>query len=231
MAATGNPLVEWVKAWGEVTERSFARMVAKPDWGISAVTGDDGRDHTVRIETLVSKPFGNLIHFRVPGPRSPPAARPPGGADVGALRHAPAQDGDQPPARLRGLRHRLAQRPRHSRLRRQVRRRGLHPLRRRVHAAPRAGPPRHRHLPARAAGARRDGAPGRGGARGAAPHADPDRRADRPGRQPDRGHRLRPPHHHGRAGADGDPAGRLQVSGAWAGWSIRACCSLRPSCR
>jgi poly(3-hydroxybutyrate) depolymerase len=67
MAATGNPLVEWVKAWGDVTERTFARMVVKPDWGISAVTGDDGRDHTVRIETLVSKPFGNLIHFRVPG--------------------------------------------------------------------------------------------------------------------------------------------------------------------
>ena len=67
MAATGNPMVEWVKAWGEVTERAFARMVVKPDWGISAVTGDDGRDHTVRIETLVSKPFGNLIHFRVPG--------------------------------------------------------------------------------------------------------------------------------------------------------------------
>jgi len=67
MAATGNPLVEWIKAWGEVTERTFARMVVKPDWGISAVTGDDGRDHTVRIETLVAKPFGNLIHFRVPG--------------------------------------------------------------------------------------------------------------------------------------------------------------------
>lgn len=67
MAATGNPLVEWIKAWGEVTERSFARMVAKPDWGISAVTGEDGRDHPLRIETLVSKPFGSLLHFRVPG--------------------------------------------------------------------------------------------------------------------------------------------------------------------
>lgn len=67
MAATANPMVEWVKAWGDVTERTFARMVARPDWGISAVTGDDGRDHTVRIETLVSKPFGDLLHFRVPG--------------------------------------------------------------------------------------------------------------------------------------------------------------------
>ncbi len=32
MALTANPMVEWLKAWGEVTERSFARMVAKPDW-------------------------------------------------------------------------------------------------------------------------------------------------------------------------------------------------------
>ena len=74
MAATGNPWVEWIKAWGEVTSWSFARMVAKPDWGISAVTGDDGRDHTVRIETLVRKPFCDLIHFRVPG-RLPRARR------------------------------------------------------------------------------------------------------------------------------------------------------------
>src|SRR6476620_4026766 len=48
MAATGHPMVEWVKAWGEVTERSFARMVAKPDWGIPTVPAEDGRDHTVR---------------------------------------------------------------------------------------------------------------------------------------------------------------------------------------
>jgi poly(3-hydroxybutyrate) depolymerase len=67
MAATGNPAVEWIKAWGEVTERSFARMAVKPDWGIPSITGDDGRDHTVRIEPVVRKAFGDLIHFRVPG--------------------------------------------------------------------------------------------------------------------------------------------------------------------
>jgi poly(3-hydroxybutyrate) depolymerase len=74
MAATGNPWVEWVKAWGEVTERSFARMMAKPDWGISAVTGEDGRDHPVRVVALIRKSFGNLLHFRVPG-RSPRSRR------------------------------------------------------------------------------------------------------------------------------------------------------------
>ena len=67
MAMTGNPMVDWLKAWGEVTERSFERMVAKPDWGIPTVTVEDGRDHTVRIMKLVEKPFGDLIHFKVPG--------------------------------------------------------------------------------------------------------------------------------------------------------------------
>ncbi len=67
MALTANPMIEWMKAWGEVTERSFARMVTKPDWGIPTVTVEDGKDHTVRIMTIVEKPFGNLIHFKVPG--------------------------------------------------------------------------------------------------------------------------------------------------------------------
>ncbi|MBI1416521.1 MAG: polyhydroxyalkanoate depolymerase [Limimaricola sp.] len=62
-----NPWVEVVKAWGEVTERAFSRMVTKPDWGIPTVTVEDGKDHTVRIMSLVERPFGNLIHFKVPG--------------------------------------------------------------------------------------------------------------------------------------------------------------------
>jgi poly(3-hydroxybutyrate) depolymerase len=67
MSFTANPMVEWMKAWGEVTERSFARMVAKPDWGIPTVTVEDGKDHTVRIMTVMERPFCNLIHFKVPG--------------------------------------------------------------------------------------------------------------------------------------------------------------------
>lgn len=69
MYGSANPLVEWIGAWGEVTERTFSRMSLKPDWGISAVTGEDVKDHTVRIERLVQKPFGDLLHFRVPGRR------------------------------------------------------------------------------------------------------------------------------------------------------------------
>ena len=74
MALVSNPAFAWFKAWGEVTERSFARMVTKPDWGIPTVTVEDGKDHTVRIMKVVEKPFGDLVHFKVPG-REPRARR------------------------------------------------------------------------------------------------------------------------------------------------------------
>jgi len=64
-----NPFFQIVAAWGEVTERTFARMVVKPDWGINSIVGEDGRDHVVDIETLIKRPFGDLIHFRVLGRR------------------------------------------------------------------------------------------------------------------------------------------------------------------
>ncbi|MGP3697469.1 polyhydroxyalkanoate depolymerase [Rhodobacter sp. NSM] len=64
-ALSMNPMLALTAAWGEVTERSFARMVAKPDWGIRSIVGDDGQDHLVDIRTVVEKPFGNLIQFFV----------------------------------------------------------------------------------------------------------------------------------------------------------------------
>ena len=67
MGMIPNPMIGMIKAWGEVTERAFARMVVKPDWGIASVVGEDGRDHVVEVEALVSKPFGDLIHFKVLG--------------------------------------------------------------------------------------------------------------------------------------------------------------------
>ncbi len=67
-----NPFFQMVAAWGEVTERSFARMVAKPDWNIHSVVGEDGRDHIVSVETLVERPFGDLIHFNVHGRQAKP---------------------------------------------------------------------------------------------------------------------------------------------------------------
>ncbi|WP_432623575.1 polyhydroxyalkanoate depolymerase [Albidovulum sp.] len=69
-----HPMFKVLSAWGRVTERSFARMVIKPDWGIRTVVGDEGRDHLVDINTVVSRPFGDLIHFRVVG-RAPRARR------------------------------------------------------------------------------------------------------------------------------------------------------------
>ncbi len=62
-----NPMAQMIAAWGEVTERSFARMMTKPDWGIGSVVGDDGRDHVVDVENVLSKPFGDLLHFKVQG--------------------------------------------------------------------------------------------------------------------------------------------------------------------
>lgn len=62
-----NPTFQWVAAWGEVMERSFQRMVVKPDWGIESITGEDGRDHLINIETVVGKAFGDLIRFNVQG--------------------------------------------------------------------------------------------------------------------------------------------------------------------
>ncbi|MFO6465407.1 polyhydroxyalkanoate depolymerase [Jannaschia sp. KMU-145] len=69
-----NPAFQWMAAWGEVTERSFERMIVKPDWNIPPLTGEDGRDHIVAVETEVERPFGDLIRFNVQG-RAPMARR------------------------------------------------------------------------------------------------------------------------------------------------------------
>ena len=67
-----NPAMQWMAAWGEVTERTFERMIVKPDWGIRTFTCEDGKDHLVEIETIVEKPFGDLIHFNVVGREEQP---------------------------------------------------------------------------------------------------------------------------------------------------------------
>ena len=62
-----NPALQWTAAWGQVTERSFQRMVVKPDWGIDSLACDDGRDHLVEVHPVLKRPFGDLIHFNVMG--------------------------------------------------------------------------------------------------------------------------------------------------------------------
>lgn len=64
-AMSMNPMLPLVAAWGEVTERSFGRMVAKPDWGIRSMAGADGQDHLVDVTPIVDKPFGSLMQFAV----------------------------------------------------------------------------------------------------------------------------------------------------------------------
>ncbi|HEV8036460.1 polyhydroxyalkanoate depolymerase [Yoonia sp.] len=65
MSWGANPAMDWLKAWGEVTERTFARMVAKPDWNIPVQTNVDGTDMVVTTEVVVERAFGDLIRFRV----------------------------------------------------------------------------------------------------------------------------------------------------------------------
>ena len=61
------PGLNALAAWGEVAERSFARMVAKPDWNIDSVVGEDGRDHVVTWTPEIETPFGDLLRFDVAG--------------------------------------------------------------------------------------------------------------------------------------------------------------------
>ena len=62
-----HPMFKMMSAWGRVTERSFARMVIKPDWGIRTVVAEDGRDHLVETQVELSRPFGDLVRFNVHG--------------------------------------------------------------------------------------------------------------------------------------------------------------------
>jgi poly(3-hydroxybutyrate) depolymerase len=66
-----NPALAWMGAWGEVTERTFSRMVTKPDWNIPSFVGAAGQDRLVNEEVVMSKDFGDLIHFNVQGRTEP----------------------------------------------------------------------------------------------------------------------------------------------------------------
>ncbi len=72
LALWPNPAMELMRAWGEVTERSFARMVAKPGWGIQSISCEDGKDHVVTVNRVLERPFGDLIHFSVGGRKARP---------------------------------------------------------------------------------------------------------------------------------------------------------------
>lgn len=67
MALAPNPAMDWLRAWGQVTERTFSRMVMKPDWNIPPMKGENGKESPIVVETVLERPFGDLIHFAVPG--------------------------------------------------------------------------------------------------------------------------------------------------------------------
>lgn len=62
-----NPALDWMRAWGSVTERAFERMVVKPDWNIPSFVGATGQDRLVSVEKELEGAFGDLIHFKVQG--------------------------------------------------------------------------------------------------------------------------------------------------------------------
>lgn len=62
-----NPAFQLLRAWGEVMDRSFGRMEARPDWGIYTVLGEDGRDHVISTIPEIEAPFGDLVRFDVQG--------------------------------------------------------------------------------------------------------------------------------------------------------------------
>lgn len=68
---TTSPIPAAFAAWGEVTEHAFSRMAARPDWGIDSVV-TAGREYIVNIETVVERPFGDLIQFKVDRPNPAP---------------------------------------------------------------------------------------------------------------------------------------------------------------
>ena len=73
-ALAPHPMFKMLAAWGEVTERSFARMVAKPDWNIPPLASSDGHDMIVEPKVELDRPFGDLLRFDVHG-RAPMARR------------------------------------------------------------------------------------------------------------------------------------------------------------
>ncbi len=62
-----HPLPRMMAAWGALAERSFARMNARPDWGIESVVSDHA-EHGVEIVPEITRPFGDLVRFRVRRP-------------------------------------------------------------------------------------------------------------------------------------------------------------------
>ncbi|WP_308915260.1 polyhydroxyalkanoate depolymerase [Jannaschia sp. LMIT008] len=73
-ALAPHPAFRLMAAWGEVTERTFQRMVVKPGWNLPPILGSDGTEAVVTVQSELSRPFGDLIRFDVAG-RAPMARR------------------------------------------------------------------------------------------------------------------------------------------------------------
>jgi len=85
-AMVPNPAFQWMSAWGEVTERAYARMVVKPGWRLDFVSTEDGKDHFDPFRRTWPHPTGPQGAFGCSHERT--------------LRHALALHRAQPAARL-----------------------------------------------------------------------------------------------------------------------------------
>ena len=74
VSLAAHPAFRLMAAWGEVTERTYQRMIVKPDWNLAPIPGADGQDHIVTPVVEVPRPFGDLLRFDVQG-RAPMARR------------------------------------------------------------------------------------------------------------------------------------------------------------
>mgnify|MGYP000395052276 CR=1 FL=1 len=55
-----------IAAWGEVSERAYSSLGHRPEWAIDPIF-DGKKACFVTPEVVVSRPFGNLVHFKVEG--------------------------------------------------------------------------------------------------------------------------------------------------------------------
>ena len=65
-ALAPHPAFRLMAAWGEVAERSFQRMIVKPDWNLRPIPVD-GTDRIVAPTPELSLPFADLLRFDVAG--------------------------------------------------------------------------------------------------------------------------------------------------------------------
>ena len=64
-----SPIPSLIAAWGKVTERSWSKVAATPDWGIDNVE-HRGRSHVINRRVVLDRPFCRVVQFTADGRKS-----------------------------------------------------------------------------------------------------------------------------------------------------------------